>query len=164
MDLPVALFVLFLCGAAIIGLGAGVAIGRWRGARIGRTGGDGAQRQAVLKAELDDAVRTSRREVQGRNRLRAELDDVSAELADNTKSLITTRAELEQVTDRATVATREAGELRARLTDIVGLEAENATLRVIVARVPSLEQRLAECEPTGPEVIDLREGSAHNRR
>lgn len=158
----VVVLVLFLVGAAIVGLG--VDAGRWRSTRAIRAAGSGAERQAVLKAELDDAVRTSRRELQARNRLQSELDDVSAELADTSKSLVTTRAELEQMTDQATVATREAGELRARFTDIVGLEAENTTLRVIAAEVPDLKRRLADCEPDGPEVIDLREGSAHNRR
>ena len=164
MELPVALFVLFLVGIAMVGLGFGILAGRWRGTRAIRAAGSGAERQAVLKAELDDAIRTSRRELQTRNRLQSELDDVSDELADTSKALVTIRAELEQMTDQATVATRDAGELRARFTDIVGLEAENTTLHVIAAQVPDLKRRLADCEPSGPEVTDLREGSAHNRR
>ena len=159
MEMSVALFVFLLIGAALVGFLLGGSVARWRNAHQSRVAGTGAERNAALQAELDDAVRTSRRELQARNRLRRDLDDAKAELTRLRAELAATAEELELASTKATIADREAADLKARFSDIVGLEAENTTLRVLAARIPELERRLAELEPEGPQVIDLREGS-----
>lgn len=69
--------------------------------------------------------------------------------------------EIQARTDDAAVARRQADQLRSRFADIAGLEAEIASLRVIAARVPDLQRRIAEYETAG-EVVDLREGRAQS--
>ena len=59
-------------------------------------------------------------------------------------------------------AERTAAELQATFSDIVGLENEIASLRVIAARVPELQRQLDEATADG-QVIDLRETQPSER-
>lgn len=164
MEMSVALFVVLLIGAVLTGFLLGSAVAKWRSAHRSRVAGSGAERNAALQAELDDAVRSLRHELQTRKQLNRDLDDARAELTRVRADLAAATEDLEVARAKATIADREAAVLRDRFSDIVGLEAENATLRVLAAQIPDLERRLAECEPDGPEVIDLREGSTPTTR
>ena len=159
MELSIALFVLLVVAALIVGCGLGLFLAKRRARFDQASGQDDAPQTAVLKAELDEAVRGSRREVQQRHALRSELDDVEASLAATARRLVEREEALRVAEDRVAIAEREATALRSHFGDIVGLESENTTLRAIAARVPELEARIAALD-TEPPVIDLREGVA----
>ena len=64
--------------------------------------------------------------------------------------------------DRIVVAERKADEFQAKFSDIVGLENEIASLRVVAARVPELQRRIDELSGDD-HVIDLRESQPTER-
>ncbi len=112
----------------------------------------------MMRAEVDEAIRTARREVQQRQKLAVELEAAAAELAAATRRSDEAEDALRVAQDQLAGAERDASMLRANFRDVVGLESENTTLRAIAARVPELEARL-EAVADQPQVIDLREGS-----
>ena len=166
MQLSVAVFVLIVVGAALLGLVVGLVLAEWRHRRRAAAN-DPTERIAAAEAERDEAIQAAKADEEARVAGEAELaevrrraDTVEAELAD----LRTGTAELEH---RVATAEQVAEDHRMRFRDIVGLESENATLRAIAARVPELEARLraqepatAETEPVATDddtVIDLRD-------
>lgn len=155
MELSVALFVLCLVGAAIVGFVASHLVHRLKSRHQRLAESRTADRLGTIELELDDAIHRSRRELQRSNRLRVERDEARAEIEALRADLHD--AEQRQILDedRIAVAERKAAEFTAKFSDIVGLENEIASLRVIAARVPELQQRIDEL--TDGQVIDLRE-------
>jgi predicted nuclease with TOPRIM domain len=162
MELSVALFVLLLVAAALVGAGLGTGVHRWRAGHERSADQQLAQKTAALKADLDEAIRASRRELQQREALRAELDEAHTDMAKTARRLAEVEEALQLAEDRRAVVEREAKTLRTQFRDVVGLESENTTLRALAARVPELEARLAASD-IEPQVIDLREGSGRRR-
>ncbi|MEM7288388.1 MAG: hypothetical protein AAF480_18735 [Actinomycetota bacterium] len=162
MELSVAVLVLCLVGAAIVGFGVAHVLHRLRSRRRRLDEARTEDRLGAIELELDDAIHRSRRELQRSNRLRVERDDAREEIEELRADLH--EAEQRQVRDedRIAVAERHADEFRARFSDIVGLENEIASLRVIAARVPELQRRLDDL--TGDDrVIDLRDPQRSER-
>lgn len=162
MDMPVVVWVLSLIGAAIAGFVACRASHR----RTSRDAGDEQSRTAerlhAVELELDDAIHRSRRELQRSNRLAVERDEARAEVDALRADLHAAEQRRLRDEDRIVVAERKADEFQKRFSDIVGLENEIASLRVIAARVPGLERRLAE-QCADDEIIDLRESQPSER-
>ena len=162
MELSAAFWVLSLIGAGILGFIAAQAVERLK--RRHRTDEDGKanERLASIELELDDAIHRSRRELQRSNRLRTERDEARAELDAVRADLYDAHQQQQLDQDRIAVAERRAEEFEARFSDIVGLENELASLRVVASRVPELERRIDELShgATDSEVIDLREPHA----
>ncbi len=161
MELATSLFVLIVAGAALAGTVLGGLVVRWRMGRRRIQTARAEERVAVLKTELDATRRAKRREKNKGDRLQTELTDTTAEVERLEAELEVAAREMDGQADEAAVASHELREFKAKFSDIVGLEADIATLRVMAAQVPELERRLAECEGDGSEVIDLREPRNH---
>lgn len=158
VDIPVWLFVVITAGAPALGVLVTLVATR-RSRRAARK----VHRQmretlTSTQAELDDAVATARRELTRANELRLERDTHAAELERLRGSLEDLRLQLDRERDRVNTLTGELATFRSRFTDIVGLESEMAILRVIAARVPALEERIAELE-SDSTATDLRHGA-----
>ena len=157
MELAVEVFVLVVVGATVAGAIIGGLMVRWRKGRRNRQTARAEERAAVLKAELDATRRAKRREKNKRDRLDSELASATSEIERLRAKLETAAQEMDDQADDVAVASRELRDFQARFSDIVGLEADIATFRVIAARVPELERRLAELEAQEVDIIDLRE-------
>jgi chromosome segregation ATPase len=161
MELAVAVFVLIVVGATLAGVVAGGLVVRWRAGRRNQQAARTEERAAVLKTELDATRRAKRREKNKSDRLQSELADAATEIERLETALAEAARQVDGQADDVAVASRKLQEFQTRFSDIVGLEADIATLRVIAARVPELERRLAEYESNDSEVIDLRERRPH---
>lgn len=179
VDITVWQIALIAAGSALVGglIAALFGVRNRRAAR--RVHRDMRQSITTAQAELDDAVAALQREQTRANEFRLDRDTASAEAMRLRAQLEELTRQLDRERDRAAVAGRQLADFQARFTDIVGLEAEIATLRVIAERVPTLERRLAELEGTpnpsralrppsdatpgfDPPTIDLRD-SANNQ-
>ncbi len=164
MELSAAFWVLSLIGAGIIGFLVAQAVERLK--RRHRTDEDSkaSERLATIELELDDAIHRSRRELQRSNRLRTERDEARTELEAVRADLYDAHQQQQLDQDRIAVAERRADEFEARFSDIVGLENEIASLRVVASRVPELERRVAElADAADGDIIDLREPQTSER-
>ncbi len=161
MELAVVVFVLIVVGATLAGVVVGGLVVRWRAGRRSQQAARAEERAAVLKTELDATRRAKRREKNKCDRLQSELADAASEIERLETGLAEAARQVDGQADDVAVASRKLQEFQTRFSDIVGLEADIATLRVIAARVPELERRLAECEANESEVIDLRERRPH---
>lgn len=156
------LFVAIVAGAALAGI-----LVTLLATRRSRSAARKVHRQmretiASTQAELDDAVAVSRRELTTSNELRLERDTAAAEVIRLRARLDELSTQIDRERDRGSQAIRELEEIRRQFSDIAGLEAEIAILRVIAARVPELEGRLAELEAPPADDIDLRPHGADN--
>ncbi|MGI9622580.1 MAG: hypothetical protein ACR2PK_07065 [Acidimicrobiales bacterium] len=159
MELPVAVFVVIAVGAVALGLLTGWVASRWyqrnHVAPKDETAASRETDEPGTPVGPDDGGNSARE-------LRSELDEAEARLDRLEVQLRARDEELVRVGDEAAIAKRELADFKARFSDIVGLEAENSTLRLIAARVPDLERRVAELERDSPRVIDLRETPAQS--
>ena len=162
MEMSVALWVLSLIGAAIVGFVVSHVVHRLRARRQRAEESRTADRLHTVELELDDAIHRSRRELQRSNRLTVERDEARAEIEALQADLHDAEQRGIRDADRIVVAERKAAEFQAKFSDIVGLENEIASLRVIAARVPELQRRLDEATADG-QVIDLRETQPSER-
>ncbi len=159
MDLPVAVFVAIVAASVVVGILLATLVDRWRRYRKDQRDAAAVEEAAVLRAELDEAVRSSRRELEKSNTMRAERDRALAQVEQLTAELEAACRRISEQADEVALTRREADDLRTRFSDIVGLEAEIAAYRALAARVPELERRLAAAEGTPRDVIDLRAGA-----
>ena len=162
MELSVALWVLSLVGAAIVGFFVSHLVHRLRARKTHAAETRTAERLGTVELELDDAIHRSRRELQRSNRLRVERDDARSEIEALRADLYDAEQRHVRDEDRIAVAERKADEFHAKFSDIVGLENEIASLRVVAAKVPELQRRLDELLGDG-QVIDLREPQPSER-
>lgn len=153
-------FVVSVAGAALAGLIAGAFVAtrgaRERGAVHAETLGELAR--AETKLEAANTARIREKDIS--DDLRQVVRQKDVEVAGLREHLAVANTQINNHDRDTALVQRELSSLRSRFHDIAGLEAENATLRVIATKVAVLEERLQEHEPDDPAVIDLRE----NRR
>lgn len=162
MEMSVALWVLSLVGAAIAGFILSHLVHRLRARHRHAEDSRLASRLSTLELELDDAIHRSRRELQRANRLSVERDEARSEIDALRADLHDAEQRHIRDGDRIVVAERKADEFQAKFSDIVGLENEIASLRVVAAKVPELQRRVDELTSDG-HVIDLRESKPSER-
>lgn len=166
MTIEVWLFVVLLAVALLVG--AAIAL---LGARR-RVQQHAADQQRALdkltraEAEAHEArVQISRGKVVA-DELEATLATLQADLVGVEAERDAARVDLERLHVGASATDRQLSDFRERFTDVVGLESEVATLRVIAARVPALEAELsalraaeeAAADPRSDEELDPGEG------
>lgn len=162
MEISVALWVLSLVGAAIVGFAVSDLVHRLRARHRRAEESRTADRLNTVELELDDAIHRSRRELQRANRLAVERDEARTEIEALRADLHDAEQRHVRDEDRIVVAERKADEFQAKFSDIVGLENEIASLRVVAARVPELQRRIDELSGDD-HVIDLRESQPTER-
>ena len=156
VEIEIWLFAVALSGAAVAGAG----LSWWWNLRRAK------QRSVALnhlttkltRAESDahEANVAGRRYVQQIKELQDEIRSVTERNAELTQSLQEAKTQLQRHHANANVNAAQLANFEKQFKDIVGMESEIATLRVIASRVPDLERRLAQS--ADPEaVIDLRE-------
>ncbi len=139
VELPVSVFVLIVVSATV----AGVLMGAMLISRRDR-GPLASYREAL------DQLRAAQAEAALAEDLRVEVSNLNEQFAG------AMQRESVQAT-RAAIAIRALSDYRSHIDDVIGLETEVASLRVVASRVPRLERLLAELDPG---VVDLRERTA----
>lgn len=156
VDLPVWVFVLIVVGATLGGGFLGAALMSLRDRDRTAAHRDNLDNLRRLEVELHDAHTASRHELDRTSELRTELDRSKTETDRLGELVEMTNQRIEVLSAEGRSAAGKLADFQTRFSDIVGLEAEIAALRVIAARVPGLDRRIAELDPS-PEVVDLRE-------
>ncbi len=159
VEIEVWLFAVALCGAAVAGAGLAWLWNRRREAQHAAELSQLKTRATRAESDAHDASVASRRSAQQVEDLTAKLDNLLSDHDQLKAELDHANTQLQRHNAHANVTAAQLLEFEKRFSDVVGLESEIATLRVIASRVPELERRLTEA--TGDEtVIDLRSDRA----
>lgn len=163
MELAASAWIPILVAVAAIALAVGWSL---RGLRSRES----VEAVAGLRAELEGAITARDAAVADADAARADLETLTAEVTAERRGRVEAEEELEARRleraqgrgegERPVIGGRAGGagdDARPTFRDVVGLEAELASLRVIAARARALEARVAELE--AGQVIDLREPS-----
>lgn len=155
VEIEIWLFAVAVSGAALAGAG----LMWWSNLRRAKRHA-GALNQLttrLTRAEGDahEANVVSRRSAQRVEDLQAEVQSITDRNSELTEALQEAKAQLQRHHANANVNAAQLANFEKQFKDIVGMESEIATLRVIASRVPDLERRLAQ--QADDAVIDLRE-------
>lgn len=140
VELPVSVFVLIVGAATLAGGLVGATLIIWRDRR---------------PMELYRQTLESLRSAEVKNKAATDqIDSLRSDLSHVTEQLDAANHREAIRGTQANVAVQQLSSYKTRFDDIIGLETEIASLRVVAGRVPGLERRIAELEPN---IIDLRE-------